>query len=234
MKLKGRDLSSELIWAAALVGMIRYAAAFLASDVGQIMGITSDIITVLLGISGFAMGILGTFGTTYLFDGWRRKMPANGQKWGFKFNVLTGFVMLAFLCELAILVPFTVSRMEHTTLSNILKGGVWWWSISVNIMPLLLIGGVSVGNQIVSVGSSEGSESSANVSADKSESSEKVPSDWRKVLPFLSEAEILAISKMSTAEIRTKYYLKTAKTAQNWRVYAQAEIVKRQKAEVAE
>ena len=155
MKLKGRDLSSELIWAAALVGMIRYAAAFLASDVGQIMGITSEIITVLLGVSGFAMGILGTFGTTYLFDGWRKKMPASGQRWAFKFNVLTGFVVLAFVCELAILVPFTVSRMEHTTMSAILGGGVWWWSTAVNIMPMLLLGGVSVGNQVVSVSSQD-------------------------------------------------------------------------------
>src|SRR5688572_24100568 len=125
-KQKGHDYSTMLIWAAGLVGMIRYAAAFLASDVGEIIGVTSQVITVLLGISGFAMGILGTFGTTYLFDGWRRKMPASGQHWPFKFKVLTTFVFLAFVAELAILVPFTVSRMEHVTMSDVLKGGIWW------------------------------------------------------------------------------------------------------------
>lgn len=221
---KGHDYSTMLIWAAGLVGMIRYAAAFLASDVGQIVGATSQLITVLLGLSGFAMGILGTFGTTYLFDGWRRKMPASGQTWPTKFTVLTGFVFMAFVAELGILVPFTVSRMEHATMSDILGGGVWWWSTAVNIMPMLLLGGVSVGNQIVSVSSSNLPETSQKVSDDRKEPSEKVPSDWRKVRPYLSDDEVLAISRMSTAEIRAKYYLKTPKTAQNWRNYAQKEV----------
>jgi hypothetical protein len=66
---KGIDYSTGLIWAAALVGMIRYAAAFLASDVGIITGVYSEWITFLLGLSGFAMGLLSTFGTAYLFDG---------------------------------------------------------------------------------------------------------------------------------------------------------------------
>lgn len=223
-KPQGHDYSTMLIWAAGLVGMIRYAAAFLASDVGQIVGITSDAITLLLGISGFAMGILGTFGTTYLFDGWRRKMPANGQKWSSKFLVLTIFVMSAFIAELAILVPFTVSRMEHSTMSDVLGGGVWWWSMAVNIMPMLLLGGVSVGNQIVSVGVGNFAESSPKVSPEPEKVSENLRGDWRKVRPFLSDDEVLAISQMSTAEIRTKYYLKTAKTAQNWRKYALDEV----------
>ena len=225
MKLKGRDLSSELIWAAALVGMIRYAAAFLASDVGQIMGITSDIITVLLGISGFAMGILGTFGTTYLFDGWRRKMPANGQKWGFKFNVLTGFVMLAFLCELAILVPFTVSRMEHTTLSNILKGGVWWWSTAVNIMPMLLLGGVSVGNQVVSVSSQETGNITGNLPNDDRKLTGNFPTDWRQVRKRMTDEQIHRIASGKTEEICFEFGV-TDRTARNWRKNAQKELEK--------
>lgn len=221
---KGQDYSTMLIWAAGLVGMIRYAAAFLASDVGQIIGVTSQFITLLLGLSGFAMGILGTFGTTYLFDGWRRKMPANGQKPPSKFLVLTGFVLMAFVAELAILVPFTVSRMEHNSMSEVLGGGVWWWSIAVNIMPMLLLGGVSVGNQIVSVTTENVPESSPKVRNDKKESSENVRGDWRKVRPYLSDDEVLAISQMSTTEIKVKYFLNTDKTAQNWRKKAQAEI----------
>jgi hypothetical protein len=210
MKLKGRDLSTELIWAAALVGMIRYSAAFLASDVGQIIGLTSEIITILLGISGFAMGILGTFGTTYLFDGWRRKMPATGQTWPFKFVVLTCFVMAAFVFELAILVPFTVSRMEHTTMSEVLKGGVWWWSIAVNIMPMLLIGGVSVGNQVVNVGAQD---------------TGNLPTDWRKVRKELSPEQIMRIATGKTEKICFEFGI-TDRTARNWRKNAQKELEK--------
>lgn len=225
MKLKGRDLSSELIWAAALVGMIRYAAAFLASDVGQIMGITSEIITVLLGVSGFAMGILGTFGTTYLFDGWRKKMPASGQRWAFKFNVLTGFVVLAFVCELAILVPFTVSRMEHTTMSAILGGGVWWWSTAVNIMPMLLLGGVSVGNQVVSVSSQDAGNITGNLPNDERKLTGNLPTDWRQVRKRMTEEQISRIASGKTEEICFEFGV-TDRTARNWRKNAQKELEK--------
>ena len=223
MKLfKGRDYSTMLIWAAGLVGMIRYSAAFLASDVGQIIGATSQVITVLLGVSGFAMGILGTFGTTYLFDGWRRKMPASGHLWPFKFKVLTCFVIAAFIAEMAILVPFTVSRMEHVTMSAILGGGVWWWSVAVNIMPMLLLGGVSVGNQVVVVGNF--AESFANVPKEDAKVSANFRGDWRKVRPYLSDVEVTEIATLSTSEIRAKYHLNNNKTAQNWRKYAQVEV----------
>lgn len=233
-KEKGIDYSTALIWAAALVSTIRYAAAFLASDVGQIVGVTSEIVTFLLGISGLAMGVLSTFGTAYLFDGWRKKAPAAGNKWSFKFKSLTVFVFAAFIFELAILVPFTVSRMNGVSMTEVLSGGVWWWSISVNAMPLLLIGGVSVGNQIVSVSSTEGSESSAKVSDSPDEVSENFPNDWRKVLPYLSEADVRAIAQMTTKEIKAKYYLKTAKTALNWRGYAVEEVKKMDAVKVQE
>ena len=226
-KEKGIDYSTALIWAAALVSTIRYAAAFLASDVGQIVGVTSEIVTFLLGISGLAMGVLSTFGTAYLFDGWRKKAPAAGNKWSFKFKSLTVFVFAAFIFELAILVPFTVSRMNGVSMTEVLSGGVWWWSISVNAMPLLLIGGVSVGNQIVSVSSPEGSESLEKVS-------ENFPNDWRKVLPYLSEEDVRAIAQMTTKDIKTKYYLKTAKTALNWRGYAIEEVKKMDAVKVAQ
>ena len=150
---KGQDYSTIIIWASALVGMIRYAAAFLSSDLGMITGNLSLIVTWMLGISGFFMGILGTFGTVYIFDGWRQKMPKTGDPWNNKFIALTAFVFLAFLAEILILVPFTMSRVMHVSVANVLHGGVWWWSTAVVVMPLLLIGGVSVGNQIVSVSS---------------------------------------------------------------------------------
>lgn len=227
--IKGQDYSTMLIWAAALVGMIRYAAAFLASDVGEIMGVTSQIITVLLGVSGFAMGLLSTFGTAYLFDGWRKKMPATGQAWPFKFKVLTYIVFAAFVMELVILVPFTVSRMRHDSITDVLRNGDWWWSTAVNVMPMLLIGGVSVGNQVVAVSSGNSSETFQKVTEDERKLSENFPNDWRKVLPFLSPDEIIAISQSKTADIQNKYHLKTPKTALNWRKYAQDEVAKMQR-----
>ncbi len=225
MKQKGRDYSEFLIWAAGLVGMIRYSAAFLSSDLGKIVGVTSDIVTVLLGISGFAMGILATFGATYLFDGWRKKMPATGNKWSFKFNVLTIFVFLIFASELAILVPFTVSRMEQASMSEVLNGGVWWWSTAVNIMPLLLIAGVSVGNQVVSVSTAESSETYRQLTETPEESVGKLPKNWRKVRKGLSDEQLKGIAIDQAKNIAFHYEV-DERTARNWRKYAQAEIEK--------
>jgi hypothetical protein len=225
MKQKGRDYSEFLIWAAGLVGMIRYSAAFLSSDLGKIVGVTSEIVTVLLGISGFAMGILATFGATYLFDGWRKKMPATGNKWSFKFNVLTIFVFLIFASELAILVPFTVSRMEQASMSEVLNGGVWWWSTAVNIMPLLLIAGVSVGNQVVSVSTAESSETYRQLTETPEESVGKLPKNWRKVRKGLSDEQVRNIAIDQAKNIAFHYEV-DERTARNWRKYAQAEISK--------
>jgi hypothetical protein len=224
-KEKGVDYSNSLIWAAALVSTIRYAAAFLASDVGKIVGVTSEVITVLLGISGLAMGVLSTFGTAYLFDGWRKKMPASGNKWSFKFQALTGFVFAAFLFELAILVPFTVSRMNGVSMTEVLNGGVWWWSISVNIMPLLLIGGVSVGNQIVQVSLAESAESFRKVSETEGKVSDKFPKDFRKLRKMISREDMEKLATWKTEQI-CYFYGVEEKTARNWRKYAQEEITK--------
>lgn len=224
-KQQGRDYSELLIWAAGLVGMIRYSAAFLSSDIGQIVGLTSEIITVLLGISGFAMGILATFGATYLFDGWRKKMPASGNRWSFKFIVLTVFVFLIFVSELAILVPFTVSRMSHLSMVDVLNGGVWWWSTAVNIMPLLLIAGVSAGNQVVSVSSEVSAESFRKVTETPSESAGNLPKDWRKVRKVLTDEQVRNIA-IDQAKNIAFYYQVDERTARNWRRYAQAEVEK--------
>ena len=96
-KQKGHDYSTILIWAAALVTVVRYIAAFIASDMGQITGKLSDVITFMMGVSGFGMGILDVIGGTYLFDGWRRAMPQTGKAWSSRFKVLTFFVF-ALIC----------------------------------------------------------------------------------------------------------------------------------------
>ena len=222
---KGHDYSTLLIWSAAGVTVVRYAAAFIASDMGEITGALSEWITVAMGLSGLGMGILDVIGGTYLFDGWRRVMPKTGQAWPFRFKVMTAFVFGLIVTGVLILVPFTVSRVTHTSMASVLAGGdLTAWALLVNLAPYLLIGGVAVGNQVVSVNSQNVPESSAKVPEKENELSEKVRSDWRKVRPYLTDEEVLAIAHMSTAEIRAKYYLKTAKTAQNWRKRAQAEV----------
>ena len=158
---------------------------------------------------------------------WRKKMPAAGATWPFKFTVLTIFVFAAFLFELAILVPFTVSRMQHASLTDVLSGGVWWWSIAVNIMPLLLIGGVSVGNQIVSVSSVESSESFRQVSEEDRKVSDNLPKDWRKVRKTLSDEQVKNIAIDQSKNIAF-YYKVDERTARNWRKYAQAELEKQE------
>ena len=229
MKPKGHDYSTILIWAAAIVTVVRYAAAFIASDVGEITGRLSEAITILMGLSGLGMGILDVIGGTYLFDGWRRSMPAAGKSWSTRFKVLTGFVFMLMATGVMILVPFTESRVTHSSMEAVLGdgSGLTWWALLVNLAPYLLIGGVAVGNQVVSVNAGNFPESFAKVSDPQKESSEKVSGDWRKVRPYLSDEEVLAISRMSTAEIKAKYYLKTPKTAQNWRKYAQEEVSKK-------
>lgn len=226
-KQKGRDYSTLLIWAAATVTVVRYAAAFAASDAGQIMGIWSEVITFLMALSGLAMGILDVFGGAYLFDGWRKTMPAGDKKWSFRFRVLTFFVFALISTGVMILVPFTVSRVTHVGMDSVLGNGgqLWFWALLVNLAPYLLIGGVAIGNQIVAVHIQEAPEPKIEESDRKV--SGKFPNDWRKVLPYLTPEEVLSISQMSTAKIMKSYHLDVEKTARNWRAYAQAEVEKR-------
>lgn len=225
MKNKGHDYSTLIIWTSALVGMIRYAAAFLSSDLGIITGKLSEIVTILLGVSGFAMGVLGTLGTTYIFDGWRQKMPATGQKWGNKFIALTVFVFLALIAEILILVPFTMSRVLHVSVADVLHGGVWWWSTAVVVMPIFLIGGVSVSNQIVTVTQTE---SFRKVSEPTGETPGKSPANWRQIRKTLNDEQVSNIAIDQTKNIAFHFKI-DERTARNWRKYAQDELQTKKK-----
>jgi hypothetical protein len=138
-----RDYSTMIIWAALLVTVTRYSGAFVASDVGEVSGVWSTVLTVFMALSGVGMGFLDVLGLAYVFDGWRRNLPASGAKWSSRFQVLTVFVIGLFVAGLAILTPFTVSRVNAEGMSATLGDGVWWWSLAVNLAPLLLIGGVT-------------------------------------------------------------------------------------------
>ena len=110
-------------------------------------------------------------------------------------------------------------------MSEILNGGVWWWSTAVNIMPLLLIAGVSVGNQVVSVSSAEGAESFRQLSDSQGKVSDNLPNGWRKVRKTLTDEQVRNIAIDQTKNIAF-YYKVDERTARNWRKYAQAEVAK--------
>jgi hypothetical protein len=128
-------------------------AAFAASDVGMITGFWSDVITVLLSLTGLGMGILDTVGGGLLFNGWSRVFPKNGQAWSLRFKILTLCVFTLVLSGLIILVPFTMSRLAHESVLDALGGKfniwAWIWSTMVNLIPYVLVAGVFTGNKIV-------------------------------------------------------------------------------------
>lgn len=229
-KQRGRDYSTILVFAAALVTVVRYAAAFIASDSVTIEAGLSNVITYAMGFSGLGMGILDVFGGAYLFDGWRRVMPRNEQAWPFKFKVLTLFAIGLIVNGILILIPFTMSRVSGNTMHGILGDGVFLfgWSVVVNIAPYLLIGGVTVGNQIVAAPPVVTVESFGNFPGNipaPEKPSQKVP-QWRTFKKNLSDNELIDITNMVPTVIAGKYKL-TVKGAKDWPEYAKKELIER-------
>ena len=236
MKLK--DWSERLIWATILISVVRYAAAFAASDVGMISGNWSKILTVFLAFTGVGMGILDTVGGGLLFNGWSRVFPKTGSSWSLRFKVLTVCVFTLLASGLYILVPFTMSRLSQESILTALGGmgsvWAWMWSLMVNLIPYVLIAGVFVGNKMVS--SIEAEESSGNSlesskakvedSGKFQESSKKVSSDWRKIRPTLTDKQLRDIAHLTPDQMRT-YASETDytyKTISNWRGRARQEL----------
>jgi hypothetical protein len=234
MKLK--DWADRLIWATVLISVVRYAAAFAASDVGEIVGMWSNILTFFLSLTGIGMGILDTIGGGLLFNGWSRVFPKAGSTWSLRFKVLTFCVFTLLISGLFILVPFTMSRLSHESVLTALGGKssfmAWVWSTMVNLIPYVLIAGVFTGNKMVS--SLEG-ESDGKVTGNlpnSSESSEKVtsnlPTDWRKIRPSLSSDQVNFIANNEPKDIvkalANSGFAITPRTASNWRVYAATEL----------
>lgn len=157
---RGRDYSEILLASAMLVTVARYAGAFFASDVGTIEGIASDVLAYVMGLTGIGMGVLDVIGGAYVFDGWRKRMPRNGQRVTLSFITLTVFAFGLIIVGIWILIPFTVSRVTHQSVASVLEvvpAGVWLWSAFVNIAPYLLIGGVVTAQSgVVTVATNDG------------------------------------------------------------------------------
>lgn len=216
-KQKGRDYTDILIRAAGIVVVIRYIAAFIASDVGQIEGALSTVITWAMGFSGVGMGLLAVFGQTYTFDGWRRSIPRAGQRWGGRFILLTFSVFLLIGVDIAILVPFTVSRVEHVSMATVLeRGELFWWSILVNAAPALLLAGVALGHQVVTV-------AQTNTNANANEQANGSPNGSSRTYGSLSNSEKYYILNNKSSSIAAELGV-TSRAIQKWRKRIQEEI----------
>ncbi len=239
-----KNMSGWLIRATVVIAAIRYMGSFIASDQGLITGWLSEVFTILLALAGMSMGIVDSIGTALLFNGWRKVMPANGVRWNFKFKMLTFFVFGLFVSSMTILVPFTLSRIEQVSIAVILGGrgslGEWTWGLMVNAIPILVIGGVSLGNKYVEdlAGESDGKLSgnfprklSGNFPASPS-ALEKVtrnlPANWRHVLPTLDDKELLFLANAQPREIvarlRETGLEISPRTASNWHYNARSEL----------
>jgi hypothetical protein len=233
MKLK--DWVDRLIWATIFVTVVRYSAAFMASDLGKIEGIASEIVTFFLTLTGLGMGLLDTLGGGLLFNGWSKVFPKTGSKWSLKFKVLTFCVLALITSGMVILVPFTVSRLAHESVLETLGGKesnwTWIWSGMVNFIPYILIIGVFAGNKIVSSIEEESGQKVSGNLPEKETQEEKVssnlPTDWRKIKDKLTNEQVSFIAKSDPKDIVKAFadsgLAITPRTASNWRVYAQEE-----------
>ena len=228
-----KKYSTMLLWSAALISVVRYAGAFIASDAGSITGWASQALIVLMGITGVGMGLLDSIGSAFLFNGWRMTMPKNGAKWPFKFKILTFFVFGLVLDGLIILIPFTVSRVTGRTMEGIMGlTNVWWWAGAVNLAPYMLLGGIMSGNaDMISddTGNNQqtDAESYQKVSV-KSKKVQPISSDWRKVRPKLSYQQVVQLANMEVSSIQDSFpdHQLSDRTAWNWREYARSEVNK--------
>jgi len=206
----------------------------MVSDVGVITGISSEIFTGFLVLTGIGMGILDVVGGGLLFNGWSKTMPRTGDRWSARFKVLTFVVFGLVVSGLFILVPFTIARTSQETITEALggKGSIfhWTWATMVNIIPYLLIAGVFVGNKLVT--SLEAEEVSGK-KVESSEVSKKVSTDdvihdWRKLRPQLTADDVEKLSNLDADEMKklaTKHGV-SYKTVSNWRQNARKELGK--------
>jgi hypothetical protein len=225
-----KKYSTMLLWSAALISVVRYAGAFIASDAGSITGWASQVLIVLMGITGIGMGILDSIGSAFLFNGWRISMPKSGYRWPFKFKLLTVFVFGLIIDGLIILIPFTVSRVTGRTMEGIMGlTNVWWWAGAVNLAPYMLLGGIMSGNaNMITDDGNYSSESAGKLSVNngKLSATSAAKQDWRKVRPYLSDQELYTIGyEWTPAQISSHYKLPSdGRCARNWKQYAQNEL----------
>jgi len=223
---KGHDYSELLIWSAALVTVVRYAAAFIASDATEIGSTLSLIITYAMGLSGLGMGVLDVIGGTYLFTGWQKKMPKNGDAWSFKFKILTFFAIGLIVNGILILIPFTMSRVAGVSIHKILGDTIllFGWSAVVNIAPYLLIGGVAVGTQMVTIDTLKPEQGKPDANRSPNVRLENEPdANEARTFASLTPDDKKFITSHSSLQSSVALGV-TVRSIQKWRTRIQAEI----------
>lgn len=228
--MKIKNWAGFLIGATILVTVVRYMATFASSDIGQITGPASDVVTIGLTISGLGMGILDTLGGGLLFNGWRKVMPRNGQKATMRFHILTFCVFGLVISGLVILIPFTVSRVAQESIVEALggktSGWLWLWAGMVNAIPYFIVAGVFTGNVMV-----EGLESE-KVSGKLPDQHEIVtrnlPVNWRLVRPTLTDNQLSFLANAEPRDIVREMHKNgvniSPRTASNWHYNARKEL----------
>jgi len=102
------------------------------------------------------------------------------------------------------------------------------WSAVVNIAPYLLIGGVAVGTQMVSIDTSQsGGQMTGQMTGGDGQKldnnqTQSIPTDWRKAKKQLTAPQIATIAKSNTATVMKQYSL-SDRTARRWIENAKAE-----------
>ena len=155
-------------------------------------------------------------------------MPRAGDRWNMKFKILTTCVISLVVSGLIILIPFTVSRMTHQSITEALGGNksffLWLWAAMVNVIPYVLIAGVFTGNRMVE--DLEVSEKVSTPTGNKEESFEKVSETWRKMKSKLSLEDMKNLANLSPENMKS-YASETGftyKTISNWRANARKEL----------
>jgi hypothetical protein len=151
-------------------------------------------------------------------------MPTAKQKVTFRFILLTLVSFLLIVTDVAILVPFTVSRIRHESISLVLGEWDWLWSTAVNIAPALLLAGVALGNQVVAT-TQTNSEQTANREANHSplRSPFDAESRVKRTYESLSSSDKYYILNAQSKAVAGEWGV-TSRAVQKWRKKVQEEI----------
>ena len=217
------DLRWFLIFASVAVEIPRFAGMFLAADVAELDDWLSSALHWGSVFSGLAMGVLYAIGAMYLSHGLmksfqNRNLAEIKKMLNLKFLALIAITGFIIYMAVALLTPYTVSRMTGQTLAATLEGDAHAWAMLASIAPLLLMIGAFMSGS-VNFDGGNGAENAGKSPRKKSENSGNFPEakpNWSRVNP----ADYDWLAKASTGEIQGRYGLEE-RTARNWRTKAQ-------------
>ena len=147
-KMRTDNEARLLIIASVIVGVPRWAGAFLAADLAEIPLWLDDVLNVANMIAGIGMGILEVLAAKYVLEAWSQLKPKktwNAKSYDWPWLVLTVGIGGLFLMMAVILTPYLVARMNGETVGAALS--VTWlqygWSLMVVLSPAYIVGIVS-------------------------------------------------------------------------------------------